>query len=210
MLIRVVIASGEPLFGDAIARVIRQCPRFQLVGQAGDGREALELLREREPDVAVLGPALGGLDGHRILELVVADGLATRLLYVGDEEDQAATYDLIEAGAAGFVTTSTSQEQLREAILAVAAGRVYLCTAGATALTSEIRLRKADDRPILSAREREILRRIATGERLPTIAREIHLSASTVRTHAHHLYEKLGVSDRAAAVYVAMRRGLID
>jgi two-component system, NarL family, nitrate/nitrite response regulator NarL len=207
--IRVVLAIGQPLFGDAVERVIRQCSTFQLVGHAEDGGTALELLRDLEPDVAVLGPSLDGLDRHRLQRLVGIEGLATRLLYVGDDVDQAGTYDLIEEGAAGFLTKSTSPEQLREAILAVAAGRDFLCSEMLAAVTSEIRLRKSDDRPILSPREREILDRIAAGESVPTIARAIHLSVSTVKTHVHHLYEKLDVSDRAAAVAVAMRRGLI-
>jgi two-component system nitrate/nitrite response regulator NarL len=207
--IRVVLAIGQPLFGDAVERVIRQCSTFQLVGHADEGGTALELLRDLEPDVAVFGPSLDGLDRHRLQRLVGIEGLATRLLYVSDDVDQAGTYDLIEEGAAGFLTKSTSPEQLREAILAVAAGRDFLCSEMLAAVTSEIRLRKSDDRPILSPREREILDRIAAGESVPTMARAMHLSVSTVKTHVHHLYEKLDVSDRAAAVAVAMRRGLI-
>jgi two-component system nitrate/nitrite response regulator NarL len=208
--IRVVVANGQPLIGDAIERVVRQCARLQLVGQAGDGRAALQLLRERRPDVAVLGPALRGLDRHRILQLVASEGLATRLLFVTDELDRAGAYDLVEAGAAGLLSNATSPEQLREAILAVAAGRDVLCSETVAALASEIRLRKTDDRPILSPREREILARFSDGEMVPAIARSIHLSPSTVKTHVAHLYEKLGVSDRAAAVATGMRLGLID
>jgi two-component system nitrate/nitrite response regulator NarL len=204
--IRVVIAIGQPLLGDAIERVIRQCARLQLVGQAVDGREALDLLRELEPDVAVLGPSLGALG--RIQQLVRVEGLTTRLLYV-DDVDQAGTYDLVEKGAAGMLTKCASPEQLRAAIIAVAAGRDVLCDEVVAALTREIRLRKADDRPVLSPREHEILTRFADGESIPTIAQSIHVSPSTVKTHVAHLYEKLGVSDRAAAVAVGMRRGLI-
>jgi two-component system, NarL family, nitrate/nitrite response regulator NarL len=208
--IRVVIANGEPLFGDAMGRVIRQCARFQLVGQAQEGRGALDLLRALRPEVAVLGPSLGGLDGHRILGMVVVEGMPTRLVFVGDDVDQAAAYDLLGEGAAGFLTKATSPEQLRDAILTVAAGGVFLAREIQGAVAQEIRMRVSDDRPLLSPREREVLRRIAAGESVPVIARTMHLSVSTVKTHAHHLYDKLGVSDRAAAVAVAMRRGLLD
>jgi two-component system nitrate/nitrite response regulator NarL len=208
--IRVVVASGEPLFGDAMGRVIRQCSRFQLVGEAADGREALELLRVLRPEVAVLGPSLGGLDGHRILGLVVIEGVPTRLVFVAGDVDQAAAYDLLGEGAAGFLTKATSPEELREAILTVASGGVFLAGEMQMAVAREIRLRASDDRPVLSPREREVLCRIAAGESVPMIARAVHLSVSTVKTHVHHLYEKLEVSDRAAAVAVAMRRGLLD
>jgi two-component system nitrate/nitrite response regulator NarL len=208
--IRVVIANGEPLSGEAMGRVIRQCSSFQLVGQAADGHAALELLRALRPDVAVLGPSLGRLDGQRILGLVVNEEMPTRLVLVGDDVDQAAAYDLLEEGAVGFLTKSTDPEELRDAILRVAAGGVFLAPDVQTVVVREIRLRSTDDRPILSPREREVLGRLAAGQSAPTIARAMHLSLSTVKTHLHHLYEKLGVSDRAAAVAAAMRRGLLE
>jgi two-component system nitrate/nitrite response regulator NarL len=207
--IRVVIANGEPLFGDAVQRVIRQDARFRVVGQAAEGRAALELVRALRPDVAVLGPSLAGLDGQRILGLVTMEDIPTRLLFVGDEFGEATAYDLISEGAAGVLTKTTSPDQLREAVLAAAAGREFLSGDVLAAVTREIRLRSTDDRPILSNREREILVRIADGESVPVMAQAMHLAVSTIKTHRGHLYEKLGVRDRAAAVAVAMRRGLI-
>jgi two-component system nitrate/nitrite response regulator NarL len=207
--IRVVIATGEPLFGDALERVVRQHRRFELVGQACDGVAALELLRAVKADVAVLGPSLEGLEPKHLLEVVGRDRPETRLLFVGDEFGEVAAYELLGGGAAGVLTKMTSPEQLREAILAAAAGREFLTCDMLAAVAREIRLRTNDDRPILTDREREILERIAEGENVPVIARAMHLGISTVKTHRSHLYEKLGVSDRAAAVAVAMRRRLI-
>jgi two-component system, NarL family, nitrate/nitrite response regulator NarL len=207
--IRVVIANGEPFFGDGVGRAIRQCSRFQLVGEAAHGREALAMLRTLKPDVAVLGPSLVGLDAHRLLSLTLIEDLATRLVFIGDEVDQAAAYDLLGDGAAGFLTKATNPDQLRDAIVTVAAGGVFLPEETQAAIAREIRLRVRLDQPVLSPREHEVLRRIAEGESVPTIAGATHLSVSTVKTHVHHLYEKLEVSDRAAAVAVAMRRGLL-
>jgi two-component system, NarL family, nitrate/nitrite response regulator NarL len=206
--IRVVIANGEPLFGDAVERVIRQCARFQLVGHAVEGYAALELVRALEPDVTVLGPSLADIDSQRILRLVTTAEVPTRLLFVGDFS-QATAYELLGGGAAGVLAKTASGEQLRDAIVAVSAGRAFLSVDIQTALRREIRLRNGDDRPILSGREREILVRIADGESVPVMARALHLSVSTIKTHRGHLFQKLGVSDRAAAVAVAMRRGLI-
>jgi len=207
--IRVVIANGEPLFGDAVERVIRQDARFQVIGQAAEGRAALELVRALRPDVAVLGPSLAGLDGKRILGLVTIEDIPTRLLFVGDEFGEATAYDLLSEGAAGVLTKTTSPDQLREAVLAAAAGREFLSGDTLAAVTREIRLRNSDDRPILTNREREILIRIADGESGPVMAQAMHLSVTTIKTHRCHLFEKLGVSDRAAAVAAAMRRGLL-
>jgi two-component system, NarL family, nitrate/nitrite response regulator NarL len=208
--IRVVIANGEPLFGDSIERLVRQCASFQFVGQAEDGRSALERLRSLKPDVAVLGPSLPGLDGRRILGLVRVEELRTRLVFVGDEFDDETTYDLLGEGAAGVLSKTTSPEHLREAILAAAAGREFLSGESLAAVTREIRLRNHDDRPVLTHREREILQRIAKGESSTVMAQAMHLGLSTIKTHCSHVYEKLGVSDRAAAVAAAFRRGLID
>jgi two-component system, NarL family, nitrate/nitrite response regulator NarL len=207
--IRVVIANGEPLFGDAVERVIRQDARFQVIGQATEGRAALELVRALRPDVAVLGPSLAGLDAKRILGLVTIEEIPTRLLFVGDEFGEATAYDLLSEGAAGVLTKTTSPDQLREAVLAAAAGREFLSGDTLAAVTREIRLRNSDDRPILTTREREILIRIADGESGPVMAQAMHLSVTTIKTHRCHLFEKLGVSDRAAAVAAAMRRGLL-
>ena len=208
--VRVVIASGEPLFGDAMGRAVRQCARLQLAGEATEGRAALDLVRALAPDVAVLGPALGDLDGDRILDLVALESVPTRLVFVGDRLDQAVAYERLGKGAACLLTTVTRAEELCDAILTAAAGDVFLAREVHPVLASEIRLRTSDDRPVLSAREREVLRRLAAGERVPEMARAMHLAESTVKTHLHHLYDKLDVSDRAAAVAVAMRRGLLD
>jgi two-component system nitrate/nitrite response regulator NarL len=208
--IRVVTASGEPLSGDAIERVVRQCARLQLVGHATDGRAALERMRCLRPDVAVIGPSLPGLDARRMLRLMRTEEVPTRLLFVGDDFDDETTYDLLGEGAAGVLSKTTSHEQLRDAILSAAAGRDVLWGETLAAVTREIRLRKRDDRPRLSAREREILQRIARGEGSTAMARAMHLGHSTIKTHCRHLYEKLDVSDRAEAVAVGFRRGLID
>jgi two-component system nitrate/nitrite response regulator NarL len=209
-LIRVVIANGEPLFGDAIERVVRQCASLQFVGNAGDGRSALERLRSLRPDVAVLGPSLPGLDGRRILGLLRIGEIPTRLVFVDDDLDNGTAYDLLGEGAAAVLSKTTRPEQLKEAILAAAAGREFLSGESLAAVTREIRLRNHDDRPILTHREHEILQRIAKGESSTVMAQAMHLGLSTIKTHCGHLYEKLGVSDRAAAVAAGFRRGLID
>jgi len=210
LAVRVLVANGEPLFGDAVERVVRQCARFQLVAHARDAQAALKQLRTVRPDVAVLGPSLPGLDGRRLLGLVRLEELATRLVFFGDDFDDGMAYDLLGEGAAAVLTKTTSPQQLRDAILAAAAGGEFLSGETLAAVTREIRLRNHDERPRLSDREHEILKRIAKGQNAADIARALHLGLSTVKTHRSHLYEKLGVSDRAEAVAVAFRRGLID
>jgi two-component system nitrate/nitrite response regulator NarL len=120
-----------------------------------------------------------------------------------------ATFGAIGAGAAGYLSKSVTSEELRRAIRAAAAGDSRLDAPVQTVITREIRLRHRDDRPLLSQRELDVLRLIADGLSGPEIGRRLYLSKSTVKSHTAHLFEKLHVGDRAAAVAVAMRRGLL-
>jgi two-component system nitrate/nitrite response regulator NarL len=206
---RVAVIEGQPLFRDALCRVIRQQPQLQLAGEGGDAREALALLRDVRPDVALVDPALPSLSGARLLTLTSSEGLPTRILYVAARLSRSTAYELLVLGAGGCVLSDTTADELGCAIAEVAAGRTFLCPAVQDALVGEIRVREREPGPLLSPREHEVLRRVAGGESTPAIAAAMHLSMSTVKTHLRHAYDKLEVSDRAAAVAAAMRRGLI-
>ena len=119
-------------------------------------------------------------------------------------------YASIANGAAGYLTTDTDARELCEAISAVARGETVLASELHTGLADEIRMRRILDKPVLSERESETLKLVAEGLSAPDIGRRLHLSTGTVKTHLEHLYEKLGVSERAAAVAQAMRRGLLE
>jgi two-component system nitrate/nitrite response regulator NarL len=206
---RIAVIEGQPLFRDALCRVIQQRPRLQLAGEGGDAREALALLRDARPDVALVDPALPSLSGARLLTLTSSEGLTTRMLFVAARLSRSAAYELLVLGAGGCVLSDTTADELACAIAEVAAGRTFLCPAVQDALVGEIRVREREPGPLLSPREHEVLRRVAGGQSTPAIAAAMHLSMSTVKTHLRHAYDKLEVSDRAAAVAAAMRRGLI-
>jgi two-component system nitrate/nitrite response regulator NarL len=167
------------------------------------------VLRDERPDVALVDVDLDGLPGDRLLELVRAERLPTRIVLVGPRFASERAYGLLAAGAAGFLTRSAGEGELRRAIAVVADGSAYLGTDVQDALSYEIRLRADGHRPVLSARELEILHRVADGDSSRAIAAAMSVSLSTVKTHLTHLYEKLGAGDRASAVAAAMRRGLL-
>jgi two-component system nitrate/nitrite response regulator NarL len=208
--IRVLTGDAQPLFRDAVSRVVRQRTDFDLVGEVGDGCDALAAIQRLQPDVAVLDVELPSLDGRRILNAVARDGLATRIVLLLRSVPSNLAFDAIEDGAAGCLTKDASAEQLCEAVTTAARGETFMCRRVQSGVAREIRLRRRHDRPVLSEREGEVLRRIAAGESAPAIARAMHLSSATIKTHIGHLYEKLGVSERAAAVAEAMRRGLLE
>jgi two-component system nitrate/nitrite response regulator NarL len=208
--ITVLVADGHPLFLEAIGRTIRQRPELQLVAETPDGAAALAAVTWLDPDVAVLEADLPGLGGVRILRALSREGRRTRVLLLWEECRPDHTYEALAEGAAGCLSKRTTADELCRAISAAGRGDVYLPTAVQGAVASEIRLRARGDRPLLTAREHQILSLIAAGSSLPAIAARLHLGVTTVKTHAAHLYEKLGVTDRAAATAVGMRRGLID
>jgi len=208
--VRVVVADDHPLYREGVVRALSSSGRVEIVAEAEDGRAAMSAIEEHAPDVALLDYKLPGLDGVAVAHAVTRDHLATRVLLISAFTESGVVYKALQTGAAGFIPKEARREQIVDAVLACARGEDVLPTELASGLVSEIRLRAASDAPVLTEREGQILRLIASGKSVPDIAGELYLGATTVKTHVQHLYEKLGVSDRAAAVAEAMRRGLIE
>lgn len=208
--IRVLAADRHPLSREGLVRAVRQHAPFRLVAETGDGRAALLKIRREAPDVAIVDVRLPGLGGERVLNAVLRDGLPTRVLLFADAVDGSAAYEAIAAGASGWLSKAAGPEELCAAIAAAASGEVALTSDAQTAIAAEIRRRATVGEPVLTARESLLLSRVAAGWSATEIARELHVSTSTVKSSLLGLYKRLGVSERAAAVAVAIRRGLID
>ena len=191
-------------------RAIRERPELELVGAAGDGREALDAIGTSTPDVAVVGGTLDGLSGEQVLNAVARDGLRTRVVMIAARPEPERVYSALAVGAAGYLTRDADARELCDAITAVARGATVLAAELQGGVAEEIRLRAPRTRPLMTERERETLRLIAEGMSAPAIGATLHLSTATIKTHLQHIYEKLGVSERAAAVAEAMRRGLLE
>jgi two-component system nitrate/nitrite response regulator NarL len=207
--VRVLIADDHPLFRDGTARAVAAWPELEVVGQAADGQEALELIRETSPDVALLDLRLPGLDGLAVAAAIAEEGLQTRVLILSAFAEEDLVYRALEAGVAGYVTKDAGRDDLGRAVLQASRGGTVLAPELAGAVASQIRQRARADLPLLTDREREVLALLCEGLSAPQIGRQLYLSTATVKTHLAHLYAKLEVSDRAAAVAVALRRGLL-
>ncbi len=209
--ITVLVADDHPMFRDGIVRGIRERPTLALVAEAADGREALERIQALRPDVAVLDLRLPELDGLQVLNALRRDGIDTHVLVLSAFTDGALVHSLLSAGAAGYLPKSVERAEVCDAIERIARGHTVLDPSLQEGLVAAVRAQgAAADRPWLTAREREILVLIAEGLTAPAIGARLHLAPGTVKTHQSHLYEKLGVSDRAACVAEAMRRGLLE
>jgi two-component system nitrate/nitrite response regulator NarL len=208
-VIEVLLADAQPLFRDAVARVIRQDPELRLVAEAEDGRAALTEINRHAPAVAVVARDLGELDGDSVLAAVTRERLPTRVLML-DAAPGPETWSLLGDGAAGVISRRVSPDALRAAVHHAARGGVVLCEEAQAAVAGEIRIRQVGERPLLSPREQQILALEAEGLNAPEIARRLHVATSTVRTHHKHLLEKLEARDRAQLILHARRRKLIE
>ena len=209
--VSVVVADDHPLFREGIERAVRERPDLELLGVAADGREALERIRELAPRVAVLDLRLPELDGFQVLNALTRDKLDTRVLMLSASGEPEVVYRAVQAGAAGYFRKEADRDAILDAIAAVGAGRTAVDPELQAGVFDQIRLRgTGEERPILTAREREVLTLLAEGLSGPQIAERLIVALPTVKTHQARLYDKLGVSERAAAVAEAMRRGLLE
>ena len=206
----ILIADDHPVYRQGLERAIGERPDLELVGSTADGRQALERIHELAPDVAVVDERMPGLDGLKIVSAVQRDGLRTKVMLLTGYEDSGAAYKALAEGAAGYVSKASDHTELCESIVAAGRGETVIAPQFAAGIATEIQLREASERPALTSREAGVLRLLAEGRTAARIGAELHLSESTVKTHLHNLYDKLGVSDRAAAVATAMRWGLLE
>lgn len=208
--IRVLVADDHPLYRESVMRAVRGRPELELVESCGDGRVALERIRELQPHVAVLDIRLPGLTGVEIAAALARERSQTRPLLLSAFTDAALVYEALAAGAAGYITKDSNRREICEAVERVARDEIVVSPMLSGGLARQIRQRSVDSGPRLTAREHEVLTLTADGRSAPEIARELHLSTATIKTHLQHVYEKLGVSDRAAAVAEAMRQKLLE
>jgi two-component system nitrate/nitrite response regulator NarL len=208
--VRVFIADDHPVYREGVVRVLAPYPEFELVGQAATGREALAEIRALTPDVALVDLRLPDIDAIQIVESLEREALPTKVVVVSAYEDSATVYRAISSGARAYLPKVCSVETLAGAIRAVARGESVIPPSLQSGLASELRARRdRADEPVLTTRELEIIRLAADGLSTPEIAERLVVSTTTVKTHLQHIYEKLEVSDRAAAVAQALRRGLV-
>jgi two-component system nitrate/nitrite response regulator NarL len=208
--VSVYVGEDHPIYLEGLVRALRQRPEFEVLGSSTDGRHALAEIRRLAPDVAVLDENMPGLLGNEVLQAIIRDGLTTRVVMLSASVDSAVVFRAVANGVGAYLTKDCDRATICDAVAAVARGQTVIAPQAQAGLAGEVRLREHESRPALSPREHEILERTANGLSAPDIARDLQISTATVKTHLRNIYEKLGVSERAAAVAEAMRRGLLE
>ncbi|MFE6225374.1 response regulator [Streptomyces sp. NPDC057854] len=208
--ITVLLVDDHPVVRDGLRGMFDADPGFRVLGEASGGVEGVELALRLDPDVVLMDlrmPAGGGVDA---IAALARHGARARVLVLTTYDTDADTLPALEAGATGYLLKDAPREELFAAVRAAAEGRTVLSPAVATRLVTAVRRPPAgpvDD--TLSAREREILVLVARGTSNRAIAAELFISEATVKTHLTHIYAKLAVKDRAAAVAAGYDRGIL-
>lgn len=206
-----LVASEQPLLREGMSRLVRRRVTFDLVAELDDGAAAFGAIVRLRPDVAILEPAMHGLDAGRLLNMIGRDQLPTRIVLISGDPGQATSYDALAVGALAFLSTRATGDEIDRAIDRAARGEATIHPDAHTVIARRIRLRELVDRPVLTPRELEIVRLAADGMSASGKAAErLFIATTTVRTHWAHIFGKLDVTDRAGAVAAAIRLGLLD
>ncbi len=206
---RVLVADDHPIYREGVARAIAARDGLEVVAQCGRGDDALRRILELAPDVAVIDYRMPGLDADGVLDGLASAGGHVRVLVLSAVTEGADVVAVLERGAAGYLSKDADRQVIVEAVERIAAGGTVLAPTVQAAMVAHVRARAAHPATLLSPREQEVLEFLAEGLSSTQVAERLVVSPTTIKTHLRHLYEKLGVSDRAAAVAEGMRRGLL-
>ena len=205
-MIRLLIVDDHPVVRDGLRGMFAGDDRFTVLGEAGNGQEALAVAGSVDPDVVLLDLRMPVMDGVTTIRELASRGSRARVLVLTTYDTDSDVLPAIRAGATGYLLKDTPREELFRAVTAAHRGEAVLSPSVAGRLMGELR---SPAREPLSQRELEVLTLISQGSTNRETAGKLFISEATVKTHLLHAYAKLGVRDRAAAVAAAFERGLL-
>jgi DNA-binding NarL/FixJ family response regulator len=211
--IRVLVADDHDLVRAGIRALLQRIPGVEVVGEAGDGREALRLVRECKPDVVLMDIMMPGLNGLEAMSRIVREHPAVRVLMVSMNSAQEFVLCAVRAGASGYLLKTAQIADLEQALDAVARGQTYLSPAVSGHLIDDYRRRQeGEPGPLerLTPRQREVLQLVAEGHSSKAIAKLLRLSVKTVELHRSQLMNALDIHDVAGLTRFAIRTGLVS
>jgi DNA-binding NarL/FixJ family response regulator len=211
--IRIVLADDHRLVRDGVRALLERMPGVQVVAEANDGREALDMVKQHRPDIVLMDIAMPNLNGLEAASRVVRDFPDTRVIILSMHQNEAYFWQALKAGAAGYVLKKAASSELKAAIQRVKEGEIYLSSELSQRMLKKGSLHHIAQQqsPVekLSERQREVLQRIAEGQTTKAIALDLNVSPKTVEYHRAKLMEALGIYDIPRLVRFALQEGLV-
>ena len=205
-MIRLLIVDDHPVVRDGLRGVFAAYDEFSVVGEAGDGAEALAVVAHTEVDVVLMDLRMPGMGGVEAIAQLKAHHPGVRVLVLTTYDGDRDVIPAIEAGATGYLLKDSPRDELVKGVRAAYEGRAVLAPSVAEKLMGRVSAPRHSE---LSPRELDILRLVAAGDTNRVVAQKLFISEATVKTHLLHLYDKLGARDRASAVATAYQRDLL-
>jgi len=210
VLVRVLIVDDHPVTRDGLRSALSRAHDLEVVGEAGTGEDAVTAAEALRPDLVFMDvrmPGIGGIEATRAIRNVLPD---TKVILFTVDESRAAIAEAIQAGVSGYLLKDVSSEDLHRAARMALEGKAVIHPALMKAFLDEVRFLPKDGSSPLSPREVQILQHIASGSSTKQVARDLGISAHTVKTHLERIFDKLGANDRAQAVAIALRMGVVQ
>jgi DNA-binding NarL/FixJ family response regulator len=208
--IRILLADDHAVVRQGFKMILATQPDMEIVGEAGNGREALDLAGQLQPDVIVMDVAMPELNGIEATRRVADLSPRSRVLALSMHKDSVYVREILRAGARGYLLKDAISSDLLAAVRAIARGEGYLSPGVSDAVLNDYRRHVTDPIDLLSSREREVLQMIAEGKTNKEIATVLNLSVYTVDAHRGRIMEKLNVHSVTDLVRFAVRAGLVD
>lgn len=213
MALKIVLADDHQIFREGLRTLLSKQQNLQVVGEASDGRSAVRLVHEQEPDIVILDIAMPDLNGIEAARHIKREAPEVRLIALSMHADRRFVTGVLQAGASAYLLKECAFDELLDAIAAVEAGKIYLSPA-ITGIVVEDYLqhisKSGEPTPAesLTSREREVLQLLAEGKNTKEIAAMLHVSSKTIETHRRQIMQKLGLRSVAELTKYAIREGL--
>jgi NarL family two-component system response regulator LiaR len=208
--VRVLIVDDHTMVRTGLATFLEINDRLELVGQAGNGREALDLIARRQPDVVLMDLVMPVMDGLAATRAIRERWPDIQVIALTSFQEQEMVQNALQAGAISYLLKNVSMEELEQAILSAVSGRATLSQEAVQALVSKPQEIPAVQDYGLTRREHEVLELLVGGLSNPEISERLVISIGTTRTHVSNIFNKLGVSNRAEAIALALRKKLVE
>lgn len=211
-MIRIVLADDHAIVREGLKRIVGDAPDFTVAGEAADGTQVMQVVRDVDFDVLVLDLSMPGRSGMELIKLVKAEKPRLRILVLSMHQEMQYAVRAIKSGASGYLTKESAPAQLEQAIRKIAAGGAYISSEVAEQLALGAMPGAAPALPHenLSDREFQVFRLLVAGEAVSDIAQKLNLSVKTVSTHKANLMQKLGLGNATELVRYALKHGLTD